>query len=100
MYRLFTNDAHVKKPNTPISKIERARNGKQDAKLRPFAKALSRMNDKDHKLLLHMASKITKRAKATMNCFSIADLGTERSADFLTCPAHVEFAAGETDRYV
>jgi hypothetical protein len=41
MYRLFTNDAHVKKPNIPISKIERARNGKQDAKLRPFAKALS-----------------------------------------------------------
>jgi hypothetical protein len=69
MYWLFTNDPHEKKPNTPISKIERARNGKQDAELRPYAKALSRMNDKDHKLLLHMASKIAKRAKATMNCF-------------------------------
>jgi hypothetical protein len=35
MYRLFTDDAHVKKPNIPISKIETARNGKQEAKLHP-----------------------------------------------------------------
>jgi hypothetical protein len=62
MYRLFTDDDHVKKPNIPISKIETARNGKHEAKLRPFAKALSRMNDKDQKLLLHMASKMANRA--------------------------------------
>ena len=62
MYRLFTDDVHVKKPNIPISKIERARNGKQEAKLRPFAKALSRMTDKDRGLLLHMASKMAGRA--------------------------------------
>src|SRR5260370_26636009 len=62
MYRLFTDDAHVKKPNIPISKIETTHNKKQDAQLRPFAKALSRMNDKDRGLLLHMASKIAGRA--------------------------------------
>ena len=62
MYRLFTDDAHVKKPSIPISKIETARNEKQEAKLRPFAKALSRMNDKDQRLLLHMASKMANRA--------------------------------------
>jgi transcriptional regulator with XRE-family HTH domain len=62
MYRLFTDDPHVKKPNIPISKIDTARTAKQDAKLRPFTKALSRMNDKDRGLLLHMASKMANRA--------------------------------------
>lgn len=62
MYRLFTDDLHVKKPNIPISKVETARNGERDAKLRPFAKALSRMNDKNRGLLLHMASKMANRA--------------------------------------
>src|SRR5580698_6822921 len=61
MYRLFTDDPHVKKPNIPISKIDTARTAKH-AKLRPFTKALSRMNDKDRGLLLHMASKMANRA--------------------------------------
>jgi hypothetical protein len=39
-----------------------ASNIRQDSKLRPFAKALSRMNDKDQRLLLHMASKMANRA--------------------------------------
>ena len=62
MYRLFTDDEHVKKPNIPISNGEPARNKKQDAQLRPFTKALARMNDKDQRLLLHMASKMANRA--------------------------------------
>ncbi|MGC1999091.1 MAG: helix-turn-helix transcriptional regulator [Candidatus Acidiferrales bacterium] len=62
MYRLFTDDERVKKPNIPISNGEPAHNKKQDAQLRPFAKALSRMNDKDQRLLLHMASKMANRA--------------------------------------
>ncbi len=41
---------------------ETASNKKQDAKLRPFAEALSRMNEKDQRLLLHMASKMANRA--------------------------------------
>lgn len=62
MYRLFTDDAHVKKPNIPVSNGEPAQNREQDAKLRPFVKALSRLTDKDRGLLLHMASKMANRA--------------------------------------
>ena len=62
MYRLFTDDENVKKPNIPISMTETASNKKQDAKLRPFVKALSRLADKDQRLLLHMASKMANRA--------------------------------------
>jgi hypothetical protein len=40
MYRLFTNDAHVKKPNIPISKIESTRNGKQDAQASPICEGI------------------------------------------------------------
>ena len=49
MYRLFTDDAHIKKPYILFSSVEPAHNKRQDAELRPFAKALSRMNDKDQK---------------------------------------------------
>jgi transcriptional regulator with XRE-family HTH domain len=62
MYRLFTDDVRVKKPNIPFSNDEPAHNKKQDAQLRPFVKALSRLTDKDQRLLLHMASKMANRA--------------------------------------
>jgi transcriptional regulator with XRE-family HTH domain len=62
MYRLFTDAEHIKKPNIPISNGEPAHNKMQDAQLRPFVKALSRMNEKDQKILLHMASKMASRA--------------------------------------
>ena len=62
MYRLFTDDEHVKKPNIPISMTETASNKKQDAKRHPFLKALSRLTDKDQRLLLHLASKMANRA--------------------------------------
>jgi len=59
MYRLFTDDAHVKKPNIPLQAApSRMVNTKQDRELWAFAKLLSRMNDKNRGLLLHMASKM------------------------------------------
>jgi transcriptional regulator with XRE-family HTH domain len=61
MYRLFTDEDKIEKPDISFSKAESARGTKQDSQLRPFAKALSRMNDKDQRLLLHMASKMANR---------------------------------------
>jgi hypothetical protein len=63
MYRLFTDDEHVKKPNIPAEAIRsRAANSKKDSELRTFAKLLSRMSDERQRLLFHMASKMAKRA--------------------------------------
>ncbi len=62
MYRLFTDEDRIKKPNISFSKDEKTRTKKQDAELLPFTKALSRMNDKDQRPLLHMASKMANRA--------------------------------------
>ena len=61
MYRLFTDEDRIEKPKISFSKGESAQNAKQDAILRPFTKALSRMNDKEQRLLLHMASKMANR---------------------------------------
>jgi transcriptional regulator with XRE-family HTH domain len=62
MYRLFTDEDKVEKPDISFAKVESARNTKQEAKLRPFVKALSRLTDKDQRLLLHMASKMANRS--------------------------------------
>jgi transcriptional regulator with XRE-family HTH domain len=62
MYRIFTDEAKVEKPDISFSKSESARETRLDSKLRPFAKALSRMNDKDQRLLLHLAWKMANRA--------------------------------------
>jgi transcriptional regulator with XRE-family HTH domain len=62
MYRLFTDDARIAKPEVTFSKAETARNKRTDGLLRPFAKVLARMNDKDRGLLLHMASRMANRA--------------------------------------
>ena len=63
MYRLFTDDDHVKKPNLPAEAIRsRTVRSKEDNELRAFAKFLSRMDDKDRGLLFRMASKMAKRA--------------------------------------
>ena len=63
MYRFFTDEDHVKKPNIPAESIpSRAANAKQERELRTFAKFLSRMDDKNRGLLIHMASKMAKRA--------------------------------------
>ena len=44
-----------------FSKVEPTRRTKHDSKLRPLVKALSRLTDKDQRLLLHMASKMANR---------------------------------------
>jgi transcriptional regulator with XRE-family HTH domain len=62
MYRLFTDEDRIEKPKISFSKAESAHETIQDAKLRPFVKALSRLADKDQRLLLHIASKMANRA--------------------------------------
>jgi transcriptional regulator with XRE-family HTH domain len=63
MYRLFTDEAHIKKPNIPLQTTpSRALNSKQDRELRAFAKCFSRMDDKNRGLLIQMASKMANRA--------------------------------------
>jgi transcriptional regulator with XRE-family HTH domain len=63
MYRLFTAEEHVKKPNIPAEAIRSPTiRSKQDQELRALAKLLSRMNETDRRLLFHMASKMANRA--------------------------------------
>ena len=63
MYRLFTDEDHVKKPNIPAEDIRgRAVNSKEAREVWAFAKYFSRMRDKDRGLLIHMASKMANRA--------------------------------------
>jgi transcriptional regulator with XRE-family HTH domain len=63
MYRLFTDDAHVKKPSIPTEALRsRAVRPEQDRELRALAKLLARMSDKSRRLLLHMASGMANRA--------------------------------------
>jgi len=63
MYRLFTDYNRVKKPNIPAERVRsRAVISKQERELRTLAKLLSRMNEKDRGILLHMASKMANRA--------------------------------------
>jgi transcriptional regulator with XRE-family HTH domain len=62
MYRLFTDEDHVKKPNIPAEAIQSQRvNSKQDRELRALAKLLARMSDRSRGLLLHMMSKMATR---------------------------------------
>jgi len=66
MYRLFTDEDHVKKPNIPAGAIRsRAANSKQEREVWAFAKYFSRMRDKDRGLLIHMASKMANRSERT-----------------------------------
>jgi transcriptional regulator with XRE-family HTH domain len=63
VYRLFTDEEHVKKPNIPAEAIQNRRvNLKQESVLRSFAKLLSRMDDRDRGLLFHVASKMANKA--------------------------------------
>lgn len=62
-YRLFADDDHVKKPNSPLqSNQSRAIRSKQNRELWMFAKCLSRMDRKNRRLLFHMASKMANSA--------------------------------------
>ena len=63
LYRLFTDDEHVKKPNIPAEAIRSpAAISKQGNEFRTFAKCFLRMDHKDRGILLHMASKMANRA--------------------------------------
>jgi transcriptional regulator with XRE-family HTH domain len=63
MYRLFTDEDRVKKSNIPAEFVpSRAVRSKQDQELGALAKLLSRLDDKDRGILLHMASKMANRA--------------------------------------
>jgi transcriptional regulator with XRE-family HTH domain len=63
LYRLFTDQDHVKKPNIPAEdKVSRAASSKQEREIWAFANYYSRMRDKDRGLLIHMASKMANRA--------------------------------------
>jgi len=63
MYRLFTDDEHVKAPNIPAGAIRsRAIRPEQDREIRAFAKLLARMSDERRGLLFHTASKMAGRA--------------------------------------
>ena len=63
MYRLFTDDDHVKKPNLPVEAIRSpAANSKQESEIRAFAKLIARMNTRHRGLLFHMAAKMAGRA--------------------------------------
>jgi transcriptional regulator with XRE-family HTH domain len=59
MYRFFTDDDQVRKPNIPMEDIgSRAANTKQGREIRAFAKCFSRMDKRKRALLIHMASKM------------------------------------------
>jgi transcriptional regulator with XRE-family HTH domain len=63
MYRLFTDEDHVKKPNIPTEdRAGRAGNSKEERVLRAFAKLFSHMDDKERGLLFHAASKTANNA--------------------------------------
>jgi transcriptional regulator with XRE-family HTH domain len=65
LYRLFTDEDSVKMPKLPQleddSSLWGAR-GKERAAFRTLAKALSRMDERDQKLLLSMALGMARRA--------------------------------------
>jgi transcriptional regulator with XRE-family HTH domain len=59
MYRFFTDDDPVKKPNIPTEHIAGpAANSKQEREIRALTKCLSRMDNRRRRLLFHMASKM------------------------------------------
>jgi transcriptional regulator with XRE-family HTH domain len=63
MYRLFTDEGHVNKPNIPAEAIpRRPANSKEEGVLRSFAKLFARMDEKSRGLLIHMATKMANRA--------------------------------------
>jgi transcriptional regulator with XRE-family HTH domain len=63
MYRLFTDEDHVKKPNIPTETIRsRVASSKEDKELRAFARLFARMKGKERTLLINVANKMAGRA--------------------------------------
>ena len=61
LYRLFTDEESVAKPKLPRSDDSWGRRGKERGELRKLAKALSRLDERDRKLLLSMAQGMARR---------------------------------------
>jgi transcriptional regulator with XRE-family HTH domain len=67
LYRLFTDEDPVKVPKLlSAGKVDRmwGASGKEWSELRKFAKALSRMNDQQRRLLLAMAQRMAGRNRS------------------------------------
>jgi transcriptional regulator with XRE-family HTH domain len=63
MYRLFTDEEHVRAPNIPAEIVpRRAANSKQERDVRAFAKLFARMDENSRGLLIHVAAKMANRA--------------------------------------
>jgi transcriptional regulator with XRE-family HTH domain len=63
MYRLFTDDPHEQKPDMPKqNRMLRTMSTRDEREIRSFAKLFSMMDDKNRRLLFHMASKMASRA--------------------------------------
>ena len=61
LYRFFTDEESVAKPKLPRSDDSWGRRGKDRGELRKLAKALSRLDERDRKLLLSMAQGMARR---------------------------------------
>jgi transcriptional regulator with XRE-family HTH domain len=64
LYRFFTDGQQVKMPKLPESRDDGAwgSRGKERGELRQFAKALSKMRDRDRNILLVMAQKMAQQS--------------------------------------
>jgi len=61
LYRFFTDEKSVVKPKLPRSDDTWGSRGKQREAFQTLAKALSRMDEEDKKLLLSMAQGMARR---------------------------------------
>jgi transcriptional regulator with XRE-family HTH domain len=62
LYRLFTDDGNIKRPDIPQQKAPtQVVTTKQDREIHAFAKLFSRIDEKKLGLLFHMASKMANR---------------------------------------
>ena len=65
LYRFFTDEASVKMPKLPKSECDSSlwgARGKERGEFRKLAKALSRMDERDQKLLLNLAYGLARRS--------------------------------------
>ena len=68
LYRFFTDGEKVKMVNLPTTNAESAWgvDGAHRREIRLFAKALSRMDDRNQRLLLHLAQKMARRQQRSL----------------------------------
>ena len=68
LYRFFTDGEKVKMMKLPMTNAESAWgvDGAQRREIRLFAKALSRMDDRNQRLLLHLAQKMARRQQRSL----------------------------------